>query len=276
MANGDDFDPFPPGTMTAFGGLSPDDPLADWASNVKPSDLQQFVHDPQGAIDNMVNKGQPPPDHHYQADERGNLSPMLGFAPGDPGPPRPEDTAGKVSDKRPIPPTRVTEPVRDPSQGNLTDTLGPSQGPLAPVVPYIKKGAETLQDIWRRGFGTGPGADLEPGVKPTVVPPLPPPTEVGGGPKVGPIQDRRPTDVSAKAKEDEGTKALSGKAFEDFSKSLAGVKVPPRAPLPGVGTPGVRSPSAINPSLAALLTSVGAHAPGTAVPTGLIRLLKGY
>jgi hypothetical protein len=79
----------------------------------------------------------------------------------------------------------------------------------------------------------------------------------------------------AEADEDEDVKALSPKALEGFSKSLAGVKVPTRPPLPAPGTPSVRSPVGINPSLAALLTSAGAHGPPTAAPNPLIRLIRG-
>jgi hypothetical protein len=75
--------------------------------------------------------------------------------------------------------------------------------------------------------------------------------------------------------EDEDVKPFSSKAMEGFSKSLAGVKVPTRPPLPAPGTPSVRSPVGINPSLAALLTSAGAHGPPTAAPNPLIRLIRG-
>src|SRR5215831_1361481 len=64
MAN-DDLDPYPVGTVTPFGGISSDDPLVDWASNLRPSDMQRYVHDPEGFKQDMVNRGIPPPQHDY-------------------------------------------------------------------------------------------------------------------------------------------------------------------------------------------------------------------
>jgi len=68
-----DIDPNQPGAFTGSPNLSPQDPLYDWAqkaSTLAPQDMHQFVYDPQGATQNLINKGIQPPDHHY--DSMGN------------------------------------------------------------------------------------------------------------------------------------------------------------------------------------------------------------
>jgi hypothetical protein len=83
----------------------------------------------------------------------------------------------------------------------------------------------------------------------------------------------KPGKKKIKAEDDEEENKYD-KALSGFSKSLAGVKVPQRPPLPSPGLPSVRSPVGINPSLGALLTAAGAHAPQTTPP--ILRMIRGY
>lgn len=66
----DTFDPYPQGYMNT-GTLSPDDPLLDWGSNMKPTDLFQYTHDPEGFKQKMIDAGIPPPDHSYTPTAQG-------------------------------------------------------------------------------------------------------------------------------------------------------------------------------------------------------------
>ena len=118
MANGDDggssFDPSV-GQFTGFSTLSdPNDPMIDWASNVKPSDLLHFAHDPETAMDNLAAKGVPPPEHHY--DGNGNVITA-------------DQAAQLDAQKGQQPPQEI---MGDPSAGNLTST-GPEQRQMAEI-----------------------------------------------------------------------------------------------------------------------------------------------
>ena len=118
MANGDDggssFDPSI-GQFTGFSTLSdPNDPMIDWASNVKPSDLIHFAHDPETAMDNLAAKGVPPPEHHY--DGNGNVISA-------------DQAAQLDAQKGQQPPQEI---MGDPSAGNLTST-GPEQRQMAQI-----------------------------------------------------------------------------------------------------------------------------------------------
>jgi hypothetical protein len=307
MANGDDFDPNPPGTMTGM-GLQPNDPLYDWASNMKPSDLAQFVHNPQGAVQSMIDQGKPPPDHHY--DQLGNpisadqaaqldaareaakqkLAQGLGVPPQQAAsqrfssepPPRPEDTAGRPSERRPPPPTQ-TIPPSGPLAGD-EPTLGQPKGPLAPVAEAIKRqispnapttprpggaAAPTIVTPAQAQVEAVPGPVPLPQQRPAGVPgaafePVTPgPARVATAAEAAEIAARQA--AAAQAEKDkklvaqkEKVEPLSGEAVSDFAKSLQGVKIPERPKLPGVGTPGVRSPVGVTPNVQNLLALAGA------------------
>lgn len=206
--------------------LGPDDPLRAWADdNIDWRTAQLLKQDPRSAIDSMIKRGIAPPS----------------------------DNA----------------PVRDPSQGNLTDDLNTPPR----TMKYTAEG-EGLADIAgpgaqnnplpggvsvRRALGGFPQTDAKPAPPPSPVPatvtrpnPTPPPktetspldpeenpSPVADGevpiPKPNP---NKMTDVSAKAKK-------ADEAISDFSKSLQGVKALQPPPLNPVGTPSVRSPSAV-------------------------------
>jgi hypothetical protein len=292
MANGDDFDPDPNpvGTMTGL-GLSPDDPLIDWASNMKPSDLQQYVHDPEGFKQNMINSGQPPPDHNYVQGPTGlQAVDQTG---------QPVSRAAKMDQNTPFNPLA---PVRDPSQGNLTapppalkgNALAFGENPEGPS-PWdeqIQRQIEGKPIGSKEVKPTPPGktADRLPGMTgPTVGPGVPAPTPAPT-PKVPPVvpsttppykpepEEAAPPDSKLataqkeKEKADKKVEALSGEAVSDFAKSLQGVQVPKRPALPGVGTPGVRSPVGIQPGVQNLLALAGQGRP-TPQQVSLMRLL---
>lgn len=52
----------PVGSTWGTGGIGANDPLVDWASNLKQDDLARFIHDPDGHAQNMAAAGIPPPD----------------------------------------------------------------------------------------------------------------------------------------------------------------------------------------------------------------------
>lgn len=288
MANGDDFtdrygfDPNPPGTVTPL-GLGPNDPLIDWGSNLKPADVQRFIHDPEGAKQDMINKGVPPPPVDYQHDGRGTLAPVtrgLGVVnPLDPN--TPETTPPTI----PRPP--VHTPVRDPSQGNLTDEgpiLGQPKGPLAPVVEGIKKGLregwkptrpEDLDPFQAQGGGGATPYTPQP---PAKVAPLPPATNVGPYPQergeTVPLPRPRPEDADTVVAQAETDRKKREEALSEFAKSLQGVKVPVRPPLPAPGVVTPRGPVGVTPNVQQLLALAGT--PGgvpSTPPNALARLL---
>lgn len=212
MANsGDAFDPFPIG-MTTAGGLSSDDPLIDWASNLKKNDLTRFLHDRPGAIDDMVSRGIPPPPDRP-------ASSALGFT----------DATGQYEIDQ-----NSGMPVFD-SRGRMLGNQTSAQGQQPAAVPPPPP---------------------PPQAPPQVVPPV-----AGAQParpaEAEPAEAEADADVSAQKK-----KSSAGEALDDFAKSLRSVKAPQAPALNPVGTPGVRSPSAIQaPQLAQLLALAGAAPP---------------
>jgi hypothetical protein len=281
-------DPNPPGTMTPL-GLSPDDPLHDWGSNMKPSDLTQYVHDPQGFVNNMINSGQAPPSHNYVQSPTGRLQAV--------------DQSGA--------PIRTSAQGR--IQGNISDYLGPATGQTAqqavaaPVAPggaprlaYMDPGggfgqspeAEALPES---GKGTPPSpgsiggafipAPITPQRPPPDLPPLRNPNPVLPGttplPRANPT---RPAEISEEAggapapatstpeKKVAEKKAFSPEAVDDFAKSLQGVKMPTRPVWQPMGAPAVRSPVGVQPQIQALLSAIGQGRPSPQ-QVALMRLL---
>lgn len=133
--------------------------------------------------------------------------------------------------------------VRDPKQGNLT-----SDGPIVP------KRVPTESII------------------PTVQQPTPPASPLDPEDAAIPLPAERPagapgsTDVSAKKKD-------AGGAFSDFSKSVQGVKALQPPPVNPVGTPGVRSPSAVSAPNVQQLAMMGSAAQANAILPLLGKLL---
>jgi hypothetical protein len=279
----------PPGTMTGL-GLGPNDPLYDWGSNMKPADLMQYMHDPEGFKQNMINQGVPPPDHHYVATPTG-----LQAVDPQSGQPVIRTEGGRI-------------------KGNLSDYLAPTaaQAVAPPGQPrslaYMDPGggfgqspeAEALPES---GKGTPPspgqigGALLPPPITPQRPPPLLPklrnPSEVpegttplprarpGGGepaelPPVPETEARPGSTPAERAKEKKEKKAevepLSSEAMSDFAKSLQGVKMPQRPAWQPMGAPAVRSPVGIQPQIQGLLAAIGQGRPSPQ-QVALMRLL---
>lgn len=308
----------PPGTARAIGNLSPNDPLIDWGSNLKPSDMQQYVHDPEGFKQNMINQGITPPDHHYVQDPSGNLQAVnpstgqpvyrgmsqpndfgfMGEGRGD-APPAPQQTApppmitgpqgpqGRALKYMPNPegPTPWDETLERQMEGRPTG----SNPPKPPPVPPKEEGR--LPGM--TGPTTGPGVEREPPGPTKVAPgqvPLPAPSPLKPTPSTteggidrtgdalnGPEKEKKggktPEQEQAdKAKELADKKKKVDDSLDDFAKSMQGVKAPPRPQLPGVGTPGVRSPVSVQPQIQNLLGLVGAARPQMAQQS-LMRLL---
>ena len=159
MANGD-FDPEdlnPPGTMTAV-GLSPDDPLYDWGSNIHPSQLQQYMHDPDEFKNRMAQQGIAPPKHEYTGMPDGSLQAT------DPDSGKPVYRSASAAS--------AFGPVQDPSQGNLTGgALAYQDIPEQPGEQGENPIAKRLRENAQRA---GEAKPYPPGQDPTVPPLLRP------------------------------------------------------------------------------------------------------
>ena len=324
MANGDgdffDVDPNRPGTLSGSMN-SPGDPLYDWAqkaAQISPQDMHQFVYDPQGATQNLINKGVQPPDHHYDsmgnaisADDAAkldvakqaakqqlgqNLTAQFGYT----GPPGSVDRT-------------FTPPPQPPQPGSTSRGIGIS----SPWILNPSEHRDTSQDTAPPAISSEPKSVRDwrtsqglPQVNPEPVPlPTPRPAEANqtpagatqapaaaGPPMFKPPEAKVATNQQAeqfareyeaekearkaqlqtpeseaaaeKKKKKEKTDEYSD-ALEGFSKSLSGIKVPQRPPLPAPGTPSVRSPVGVTPNVQQLLGLAGQ--PG-GVPTALARL----
>jgi hypothetical protein len=118
--------------------------------------------------------------------------------------------------------------VRDPKQGNLT-----SDEPIVPKRVPIESITPTVPPL------TAPTSPLDPEEAAVPLPAERPASAPGS------------TDVSAKKKD-------VGGAFSDFSKSLQGVKALQPPSVNAVGTPSVRSPSAVSAPNLQQLAMMGA------------------
>jgi hypothetical protein len=294
----------PPGTMTPM-GLSPNDPLYDWGSNMKPSDLAQYVHDPQGFMNNMANSGQAPPGHNYVQDPSGQLQ-----AVDQNNQPIRTNAAGRI-------------------QGNISDYLSPATGQTAaqavaaPQLPGAQPRSLAYMDP---GGGAGQSPEAEnlpesakvtppspssvgkafvpapiypqtaPAMKPPlenphpmpgypehVLPPMPRPGEAPGvapAPTPAPApaaqeeeEEGKPKTPAEKAKDKKAqVEPLSSEAVGDFAKSLQGVKMPTRPNWQPMGAPAVRSPVGVQPQIQALLGAIGQSRP-TPQQVALMKLL---
>ena len=251
---------YEPGQAYMLGGSSSNDPLMDWASNMSPRQLQDFAMkhatgNSDAAIQSMVDAGIPPPSQHY------GLSAPTQAPPTFPG------------------------VIRDPSQGNVTSDLNTPPKKMAfagtdvdsgqnPWEPHM--GEENKVDPgsqisrfnrWRNpNDPNNPPAPAAPAPAPkTAVPPMPPPTEVKPAPDVP--ENFTPADQKKETPEDKAKKLAELKkknlkdeadALSEFSKSLQGVKAPPRPELPKIGAPSVRQASSVGaPNINNLLAMAG-------------------
>ena len=334
-----DVDPNQPGALTGSPNLSPGDPLYDWAqkaAQISPQDMHQFVYDPQGATQNLINKGVQPPDHHYDsmgnaisADDAAkldvakqaakqqlgqNLTAQFGVNPppgsgmsraaaplgmvspaGPPGQPyapdpnAPEPQVGKGPSYA-VPPV---PPAPPPQTGGATggwtappQQTGGASGSFAPAdkrsIAQRARDALTPTQTPAGATQTPAGATQAPAA---AGPPMfkPPEAKVATNQQAeqfareyeaekearkAQLQTPESEAAAEKKKKKEKTDEYSD-ALEGFSKSLSGIKVPQRPPLPAPGTPSVRSPVGVTPNVQQLLGLAGQ--PG-GVPTALARL----
>jgi hypothetical protein len=299
MANGDDLDPYPTGMPYTMGGLSSDDPLIDWASTMKPSQFAQYVHDPEGFKQNMINSGQAPPEHNYVQGPGGQLqavdlnnNPIRTDAQG--------RIQGNVSDYLNPPPQTAAQAVAPPAAPGRSRALGYvdpgggfGQSPEQENLPEAGKGTPPSPGAVGRAFIPAP---ITPQRPPPELPPLRNPSPVPEGttpmPRPSPL---RPTDIpqagaerpdtgvtegapgnkpaAEKAKEKKDVvEPYSSEAVSDFAKSLQGVKMPTRPAWQPMGAPGVRGAVGIQPQIQTLLSAIGQGRP-TPQQLSLMRLL---
>jgi len=304
-----DVDPNQPGALVGSPNLSPNDPLYDWAqkaSTLAPQDMHQFVYDPQGATQNLINKGIQPPDHHYDsmgnpisADDAAkldaakaqlgqNLTAQFGVNPpagsgmsrafGVASPfPGGTTTEGATS----APPAQPPGQVYVPGQGMVPRPQAPAPVPLPAPRPAgadqtapPPAPAPTPAQATQAPAAAGPPMFKPPGAKVA--------TDEQAAQAAQEWEEKRKARAAElqagdegkgkkkKAKdEDEDVKPYSSQAMSDFSKSLAGIKMPERPKLTPPGTPSVRSPVGVTPNVNQLLALAGQ--PGGA-PTALAKL----
>lgn len=115
-----------PGDAQMIGGAGSNDPLFDWASNMTPDQMKDFamrhaIGDQEGAKQSMIDAGIPPPDHHYTRDLAGNLQASM--------PPMRDPSQGNLTD----------DTNQSPKRMALTDELKPEETGPSPAVEAIKK-----------------------------------------------------------------------------------------------------------------------------------------
>lgn len=255
MADDNFFDPSP----TASPNLDPADPLREWASQLQDPEIAKLMAtDPQAAAKRMADMGIPPPPDHIHAYTDGlgpenNVTAFTRNLHSDPG------TFGGAD-----PALDPSTPVRTNPDGSIAQNV--STNPDAPI-PGARPGS-ILDKLLRPAQAA---ADVPWGV-PNPPTPLPTPDPRKSTlasdldpaePESVPLPQERPkeagpgaSDLSAKSK------TPKADALSEFSKSLTGIKPIPPPPPNHVGTPSVRSPTAINaPNLQNLLSLVGQPGP---------------
>jgi hypothetical protein len=303
----DDLDPYPVGTVTPTGGIGPDDPLIDWASNLKPSDLQRFVHDPEGFKQDMINRGIPPPAHDYihdgqklqpvynqnqpvrmnqQGGIQGNMSDYIsGPTPAEDaaaaaaaaarkivappaGPAAPPGAARGYSDPvtgAEVPGTPSNEAIKPKSWSEIGNQLIPPESPIRqhyrnrPAAPPPAAAAESPFVPHQ----PTPEERVRVDKPPVREAPRVPEQEIAPAAAAGTPAERKAEEAVAKAAtEKKKVDPYSAEAISDFARSMQGVQMPKPPQLPGVGTPGVRSPVGVQPGIATLLALAGQGRPG--------------
>src|SRR3974377_905846 len=78
---GSDFSGFDPTDNQQNGQFGFDHPLSGWAdaSNLKPEEIAQHIHDPEGFKDAMAAKNIPPPGFDLQHDGQGSFQPLQAY-----------------------------------------------------------------------------------------------------------------------------------------------------------------------------------------------------
>jgi hypothetical protein len=214
----------PPGTMTPMGGISPDDPLIDWGSNMKPSDLAQYIHDPEGFKQKMIDQGIPPPDHHYTTGLDGDLKAY------NPATGQPVYRGGL--------PSQISRPsdfgFQGEGRGQAMGFVGDTSPELSPEErgpnPIVEKAKKNLEE-----FGSA----------------KPPPTGTYAPPLAQPSKAPTPTSpIPGVATPDEVRKRLQGVVPSTTPPASVGTALDPEVnPHPVTGTPlPIPSPLRMTPS----------------------------
>jgi hypothetical protein len=303
MANGDSgLDPVPPGSTYAIGGLSSNDPLVDWASNLSKDDLAKFLQNPQEHAKDLAARGIPPPspeamDQVHNVNEQQFKTPSrstrfrflyppqqeqpgMAFAPGDPPPPRPEDTAGTPSQRRQPPATRVIPAAPEaPAPEGTTPGIRPGS--------ILEKADKWIQG--RRGggaeggWGTGASAEGSWPPPPTIPipqprpltapqiapqpPPAPPAPAVAPAPAGAALAGAEKTNLQADKMEE------AGDTLSKLGKAMQGVKAPEPLKPPGFASAPGR-PAAINAPQAQQIASMLAGVQAGQLPASVMPILK--
>ena len=259
-------------------------PLSGWAdmSNLKPEEIAQSIHDPEGFKDAMTAKNIPPPGFDVEHDGQGSFRPVSAWTASPVPPPGGEPTQqqGGVGTFKYPPDTTYSPPT-----GNLPSWANPQQQP-SPLTAGLTPGQ---QASIREGATPGPPESPWPPVASgmqrqapfrtfeggTPVGPKPEATTPAGAqPTQGGPLDIKPTPEGIKSAEDRSKKEKEdrAKAMDDFAKMMQGIKMPQRPPPNPVGTPSVRQHSTLaSPQAMALLGLLGQA--GSQQPSGMPNLL---
>lgn len=244
--------------------LPMDDPLRDWVQQVQsdPQLANLMTTDPQGAMNRMKELGIPPPPQGFMAYTDGmakendpnaivggKSAPLPGQVIGGATPPA-------ASEAVPLPAARPAQADGASQNRSIAERLKESVGGMFPTFGQDGK----LQGNLTSAQGQPPA----PSNMPPILEPEENPSRMAGVPTPRPNANRTMSTAEHEAggdlnpATDVSSSNKKANAFDQFAKSLQGIKpVPPPAPN-FVGTPSVRSPNAgAAPNLTALLSLVG-------------------
>ena len=258
-------------------------PLSGWAdmSNLKPEEIAQSIHDPEGFKDAMTAKNIPPPGFDVEHDGQGSFRPVSAWTAS----PVPSEVGTRNEPTTPPQPTQPPATQYSPPTANLPSWASPQQQP-SPLTAGLTPGQQTSI---REGSTPGPPESPWPPVASgmqrqapfrtfeggTPVGPKPETTTPAGAqPTQGRPLDIKPTAEGIKSAEERAQKEKEdrSKAMDDFAKMMQGIKMPQRPPPNPVGTPSVRQHSTLaSPQAMALLGLLGQQ--GSQQPSGMPNLL---
>lgn len=279
----------PAGTATAFGGMDQSDPLRDWAKNLRPDDLANFLQNPQDHAQQMAAAGIPPPDqatmdamHDHndsvgtpsrssRADLQAAQDPLTGPVRTDQsgriignitGPSRSIVMSGSVGERNP------PDPNAPKSGGTLSDPLAEKirkswQGSGEPPQPFHRPGWDVPREPNVPGAGrpsagpppvpvqpAAPAPAPAPAAAPAPAPPPPVATTAPPGTSLNPTVQAQTEREKQKPKTPE---EAQGDKLEQVGKSIGDL---------GKAMQGVKAPEPLKPP------NIGAPSVRTPHPAG--------
>ena len=306
--DGNGFDPVPVGTTTAFGNTAAadsNDPLIDWASNLKQDDLAKFLHDPQAQAADWAARGHPPPSDevmqriHDHNDGAGTPSRSVraenqpGAPPLDMAPVRTDARTGRIIGSATGDPNAARSAVGGQPRTSATKMFDPAEesGPQPGAGATKPPDPGALIPRFNRWRNPNDPSNLPaPAPAPTPAPAAPAVTPTAPVVPVStakpPGSDLEPVPEAEKAAESEpdktkapdlstpeGRKKLQ-ESLSTIGKAMQGVKAPEALRPPNIGAPAVRGPLSVNAPQIAQLMGLGSGVSQGQVPASAMPILK--